>query len=85
MITMRFTTGFGSGSVLPATTAACAPAGIVNSQTLFVKIDAFVLPDVIAATSGSTVLGRSAHRAGAARGRSSGRVTPSTVIVGQTV
>ena len=84
MITTRFTTGFGSGRLMPATVAVVAPAGRRNSQVVVVKTDGFELPEVIAAASVVSVLvGRSGRVAGSAR-TVMALVTPSTVIDGQT-
>ena len=84
-ITTRFTTGFGSGSLIPAAVAAIAPAGTRNSQVVVVKTEGFELPEVIAAASVVSVLvGRSGSVAGSAR-TVIGLEAPSTVIAGQMV
>ena len=70
-ITTRLTTGFGSGSLMPATVAVVAPAGSRNSQVVVVKTDGFELPEVIAAASVVSVLvGRIGSAGGQAPGRS---------------
>src|ERR1022692_4213175 len=85
MITTRFTTGWGSGKLMPATVAAVAPAGRRNSQVVVVKIDGFEFPDVIAAARVVSVLdGRSGRGAGNARTVMALEI-PSTVIEGHTV
>src|SRR5436305_6822956 len=83
MMATRFTTGFGSGSVMPATVALAAPADSNSSQLVFVKTDGFELPDVIACASVASVLvGRSGIVPATAR-TFMGLVTPSTLIDGQ--
>src|ERR1022692_4114979 len=85
MITTRFTTGLGSGKLMPATVAAVAPPGRRNSQVVVVKIDGFELPEVIAAARVVSVLVvRSGRVAGNAR-MVMALETPSTVIDGHAV
>lgn len=74
MIAMRCGCAFGSGSVRPATLAACAPAGSVVSQTETGKLDGFE-------SAGSLAVGRWAGVAAPARSAMRDSL-PSTVSCG---
>src|SRR5580692_2335597 len=83
-ITTRFTTGFGTGRLMPATEAVVAPAGRRNSQVVVVNTAGFELPEVIAAASVVSVLvGRLGSVAGTAR-TVMALEAPLTVIEGHT-